>query len=150
MSKKYQVVSILEKRNQLQEVYYTLDHYEWDESKEEFVDKSGRYKAYAEWEAQEILDSYWEDFEFDHYPTIAEVEEILLKCLKLKAEYFEDYVMKYLKIYDSEQEPVPSNSSCKSITEKYDKELYDTLSYHGEYEVYIGDIEDIEVEVEEQ
>lgn len=137
MSKKYQVTYIYDEEIEGQEVYYELEHYEYDEELEEYVDIKGRYEARAAWEAQEILDTDIEYFEFDHYPSIKEVEGVLLERLKMKAYDFEDYALKYGTIYDTD--------TCEVVSES-DEEIFETLSYTGKFEVYSGAVSSIEVE----
>ena len=103
--------------------------------------------GFSSWEAQEILDSWGEEFEFDHYPTIKEIEDVLLQCLKWKAEgYTHNCVKEYTFIYDTEEDDIPSNPTCVGISERADKELFDSLFYEGNFEVYLGAISEIEVE----
>ena len=138
MSKKYHVTYIYDEEIEGQEACYELEHYEYDEELEGYVDIKGRYEARATWEAQEILDKDIEYFEFDHYPTIAEVEEVLLERLKMTAYNFEDYALKYGTIYDTD--------TCEKITKHNNEEVLERLSYTGKFEVYPGAISDIEVE----
>lgn len=140
MSKKYQVTYIYDEEIEGHEACYELKHYEYDEELEECVDIEGRYIASATWEASELMDNHEDEFVFDHYPTIQEVEEVLLERLKMAALCFEDYVIKYGTIHDTD--------TCEKIS-KYNpdnEEILERLSYTGKFEVYPGAISDIEVE----
>ena len=144
---KYIVTDIYEEQIQSQEIYFELEHSEYNEELGKWVDVKGRYMGFSSWEAQEILDSWGEEFEFDHYPTIKEIEDVLLQCLKWKAEgYTHNCVKEYTFIYDTEEDDIPSNPTCVGISVRADKELFDSLFYEGNFEVYLGAISEIEVE----
>lgn len=139
---KYIVTKVYESRPESQEAYYDLMHYEYDEKTEECIEKKGRYKSKSWWGVDNFVQGSPEYFEFNHYPSMKDVEDAVYECLDIAASTYEYYVsVQKAGVYDSDEDSMLEN--CKRIT---DEELLDNIWYeNGNYEIYI-DVEGFEVE----
>lgn len=138
MTKKYKVTKVTEKQIKSQEVFVRF--------KDTLNNENDRYVAYFSYEANELLQGCENGFIFKNFPTIHDVErklrdEMRYRIVNTYIRALQDVFTDGVCVYDTK-----TGESIETWKVVEDKNILNHLIYEREFEISVGDLEEIYVE----